>query len=187
LVEIEDHIINIKIHQSQFDELYKILLDTFLESDSRQMVDMLYRTVWVPFRQRGDQLVILLLDKRRQGIIAGFLIKLLLNRRIQSIESIPLNLSHSGQILSEVFKIKASLFQQAAEEAKSILQARYGSLWTLIILDILQISKLYNLLNFEPTKELIGKVAKTIIDRIKDEKIKLLPLPEVVNAIEKIL
>ncbi len=183
----KDNLITLKIHQKQFDALYRMLLDTIFEGDTKRMVDLLYRTIRVPFRKKGDQLALILLDKRRQRITAAFLIKLKVGGDIQSIETIPFNLSYGEHIFSEIFQVKSSEFSHTTELAKTILEQIYGKLWTLIIVDFIQISKLYFKLDFEPTKELVGKIVKTIIDRIKEGKISLSPIPEVVNAIERIV
>jgi hypothetical protein len=183
----QENIISLQIHQSQLDSLYSAFLNSFFENNAKQMVDLIYRTIQVPFRQKDEQLVILILDKRRQGIITALLIKIHSGSNIQSIETIPLNLQLNGHYLSDLFKVPSSEFSSAVELAKNLLEAKFGDIWTLIALDFNQISKLYTLLNFEPTKELIGKIARSFIDRIKEEKIKLLPVPEVVKAIEKIL
>lgn len=185
--EKEDDIITIKIHQSQFDLLYSELLNTLFEGDVKQMVDVLYRTVRVPFRNKDGQLAIIILDRRRQKIIAAFHIKMRAGGNIQSIESIPLDLSSDGQILSDTFKVKHTEFPEALERARILLQNEHGELWTLIVVDFIQIAKLYSLLDFEPTKQLVGKVTKTALDHIKQGKIKLIPVPEVVNALERIV
>lgn len=72
---IQDNVISLQIHQSQLDSLYSAFLNSFFENNAKQMVDLLYRTIQVPFRQKDEQLVILILDKRRQGIITALLIK----------------------------------------------------------------------------------------------------------------
>ncbi len=187
MAELDDKIINLKIHQSQFDAIYQMILNSFFEGDTKRLVDLLYRTVKVPFRNKGAQLAVILLDKRRQGIVAAFLIKLHSGGDIESIESISINLTNNGIILSKLFKVKTTEFSQAVTHAKSLLESKFGKLWTLIVLDFIQISKIYNLLDFEPTKALFGKVARRVVDRIKDEKIKLVPIPEVVTAIERII
>lgn len=187
MADLEDKIITFKIHQSQFDALYQMILKSFFEGDTKRIVDLLYRTVKVPFRNKGNQLAAILLDKRRQGIVAAFMIKLHPGGDINSIETIPLDLTIDEIPLSTIFKVKATEFPQAVTQVKTLLEGKYGPLWTLIVVDFIQISKIYNLLDFEPTKALIGKVARRVIDRIKDEKIKLDPIPEVVTALERII
>jgi hypothetical protein len=182
----EDPIITLKIHQSQLDSLYTLFSHSFLERTVRQMVDLLYRTVRVPFRTHDDQLVIIILDQRRQGIIAAFHVKIQSGGSLQSLETIPLDLTLNGHKFGDLFKAPASPFPQAAELTQSLLDAHFGNLWTVLILDFNQISKLISLLNFEPTKESIGKIARRFLDRVKDEKIKLLPIPDIIDALEKL-
>ena len=182
----EDTIITLKIHQSQLDSLYTLFSHSFLESTLRQMVDLLYRTVRVPFRKHDDQLVIIILDQRHQGVTAAFHIKTQSSGNIQSLETIPLDLTLGEHKFANLFKVPLTAFPQAAELAQSLLEAHFGNLWTVLILDFNQISKLFSLLNFEPTKESIGKIARSFLDRVKDERIKLLPIPAVINALEKL-
>ena len=149
----EDPVITLKIHQSQLDSLYTSFSHSFLESNIRQMVDLLFRTIRVPFRKRDEQLVIIILDKRRQGIIAAFQVKIQSGGNIQSLETIPLNLILNGQKLADLFRVPQSEFTRAAESAQSLLKTHFGSVWTMLILDFNQIAKLFTILNFEPTKE----------------------------------
>ncbi|HUX99551.1 MAG TPA: hypothetical protein VMV49_08365 [Candidatus Deferrimicrobium sp.] len=187
MTDVQDHIINIKIHQDQFDLLYKGLLDIVFESDPKRMVELLYKTILVPFQMKGDQLAIILLDNRRQGIVAAFRVVIQPGGTVQSIETIPLSLTYNDHRLADIFKVKSSEFSKAVELAKSILQTNYGALWTLLVIDFLQISKLFRLLDVEPTKELIGKIARTFLASVREEKIKLEPIPEVVKALERIV
>lgn len=180
----QENIITVRIHQSQLDSLWNALLTSFLEDNAKQMVDLLYHTIQTPFQKKGEQLAIVILDKRRRGIIAAFLIKIGIGGSIQSIETIPLDLTLNGYVLSDLFKVQ-ELYP--LKLIKELLETNFGNLWTLCALDLIQISKLFDLLNFEPTKELIGKVTSSFIDRMKKEKIKLFPVPEVIKALEKIL
>lgn len=182
----EDTIITLKIHQSQLDSLYTSFSHSFLESNIRQMVDLLYRTVRVPFRKQDEQLVIIILNERRQGIIVAFQVKILSGGNIQSLETIPLDLILNGQKFADLFRVPQSDFARAAESAQSLLKIHFGSLWTVLILDINQIVKLFAILNFEPTKESIGKIARSFLDRVKNEKIKLIPVPAIINALENL-
>jgi len=183
----QENIISLKIHQSQLDSLYNTLLSSFFESSAKQMVDLLYNTIRIPFQKIDEQLAIIILDKRRQAIITALLIKIHSGGNIQSIETIPLDLNLNGRQLSDLFKLQSVKSSNIAELAKELLETNFGNLWTLLILDFNQIIKLYNLLNFEPTKEIIGKLIRSFIDRIKDEKIKLFPLPEIIDSLEKII
>jgi len=182
----EDPIITLKIHQSQLDSLYNLFLHSFLESNIRQMVDLLYRTVRVPFRKRDEQLVIIILDKRRQGITAAFHLKMQSGGNIQSIDTLPLDLILNEHKLADLFRVPSPEFSRAAELVQSLLETHFGNLWTVLILDFTQIAKFFTLLNFEPTKESIGKIVRSFLDRVKDKKIKLLPIPAVINALEKL-
>lgn len=179
--------IEISLHQSQFDALYQMFLTSFFEGDTKRMVDVLYRTVKVPFRNKGDQFAVIVLDKRRQGVVAAFLIKMRSGGNIESMQTIPLSLTINEKPLSELFKVKSTEFPQAVLEVKSLIEAHFGPLWTLLVLDFIHISKIYNLFDFEFSKQLLGKVIRRTIDLIKEEKIKLTPIPEVITAIERII
>ncbi len=182
-----DPIITVNIHRNQFETLTKMLLETLFETDTKHLIDLILRTIRIPFQKNNNQLALILLDQRRRGIVAAFLLKFQLGGHLQSIDTIPLELSAKGITLSEVFKIQSTEISNALENLKSLLEVTYGNLWTLIVADFNQISKLFFLLNFEPTKETVGRVAKTVIAQLKDGKIKLTPLPEVIAALEKII
>ena len=182
-----ENLISLKIHQSQLDSLYNLLLNSFFDSDIKQMLDLINRTIRVPFWKKDEQLAIVILDKRRQEIIIALLIKIHSGGTIQSIQTIPLDITLNGYKLSDLFKLKSIEFSETIERVKELLEDKFGNLWTLLIVDFIQITKLYHLLNFEPSKELIGKILHSFIDRIKDEKIKLLPVPEIIDDLERIL
>jgi hypothetical protein len=181
----EDPIITLRIHQSQLDSLYTLFSHSFLENN-RQMVDLFYRTVRVPFHKGEEQLVLILLDKRRQRITAAFHLKIQSDGNIQILETIPLDLLLNEHKFADLFRGPRSEFTRAAKLAQSLLETHFGHLWTVLILDFNQIAKLLTFFNLELTKESIGKIARSFLDRVKEEKIKLLPIPPVIDALEKL-